>query len=161
MRLFAPRLGLLLVFPFLAGCAPKIGHLTGKVTYKGAPVPAGWIQFRPADPAQNSVSVELKEDGSFEADLPAGQVTVTIDNREWEAQPAAGPPSIPPGIPISAEARAKLPAAAPAPNREGQRAGGKSGKYVPIPVKYYDAETSGLKFTVTGGAQTHDFELVD
>ena len=33
------------------------------------------------------------------------------------------------------------------------------GKYVAIPRKYYDISTSGLKFTVTRGDQTHDIEL--
>src|SRR4051812_38647274 len=97
MRLLAPRLGVLLLLPVLAaGCAPRVGHVTGKVTYKGPPVPAGWVLCRPADPAQNAVTVGLKEDGSFEADLPAGEVTVSVDNREWEPPaPAAGG-----GIPI-------------------------------------------------------------
>jgi hypothetical protein len=136
-----------------------VGHVTGKVTYKGQPVPAGWVQFRPADPARNSVTVELKEDGTFAADLPAGDVTVTIDNREWEPRAAGAIPSIPAGIPLSAEARAQI---AAAPKREADpKAGGRGGKYVPLPEKYFDGATSGLKFTVKGGNQTENLELTD
>jgi len=162
MRLLSPRMGLLFVFPLLAGCGVRTGHVTGKVTYKGNPLPAGWVQFRPADPAQNAVSVPLKEDGSFEADLPAGEVEVTIDNRDWEPQEGGAVPAVPRNIPLSPEAKAKLAAAAAPPKKEGEpRSGVKSGKYVRIPEKYYDLSTSGLKFTVTGGAQTQTFELVD
>ena len=162
MRRLAPRLGLLLVFPVLAGCAPRVGHVTGKVTYKGNPVPAGWVQFRPADPGQNSVTAALDADGTFTADLPAGEVTVAIDNREWEPRTEGGVPALPAGLPISAEARAKLSAGAAAPRREaGSNPGGKSGKYVPLPEKYTDATTSGLKFTIKGGAQTLTIELTD
>jgi hypothetical protein len=159
MRLLTPRLGLVFVFPLLAGCAPKVGQVTGKVTYKGQPVPAGWVQFRPADPAQNSVTVELKEDGTFTADLPAGEVTVTIDNREWEPRTGGGIPAIPTGIPLSPEAKAQVAAAA---RKEAEsRPAARSGKYVPLPERYFDAATSPVKFTVKGGSQTHDIELTD
>jgi hypothetical protein len=155
-------MGLLIVFPLLAGCGVRTGHVTGKVTYKGNPLPAGWVYFRPADPARSMVSVQLAEDGSFEADLPAGEMAVTIDNRDWEPPPAAGAvPSVPANIPISAEARAKLGPAAAKPRNSEPRPSPKSGKYVVIPEKYYDLSTSGLKFTVTGEAQTQNFELVD
>ena len=111
---------------------PKVGHVTGRVLYRGAPVPAGWVQFRPADPARNAVSAELDADGNFSADLPAGEVTVAIDNREWEPQPA-GIPSLPPGIPLSPEARAQPGPAPPAPKAGGERRGAsRAGKYVPI-----------------------------
>lgn len=165
MRLLAPRLGLLLVFPLLTSCAPRTGHVTGKVTYKGKPIPAGWLQFRPADPSQNSVPAGLDEDGNFAVDLPAGEVTVTIDNREWEPKPAISG-GLPPNIPLSPEVRAKLGAAAkgaPAGGGEENRAGGtpRPGKYAPIPAKYYEASTSDLKFTVKGGSQTQNFELTD
>src|SRR5918993_690853 len=97
MKRFAPRLGLLILLPVLAGCGQKLGQVSGKVTYKGQPVPAGWVTFRPADPALNAVPVELTEDGTFLVELPAGEVTVTVDNREWEPRPAAagGIPSVP------------------------------------------------------------------
>ena len=163
MRFLAPRLGLFALLPVLAGCAPKAGHVTGKVTYKGNPVPAGWVQFRPADPARNPVTVELKEDGSFEADLPAGEVAVTIDTRDWEPRAAGGVPAVPASIPLSPEARAKLGGgSAPPKAREGEpRAGGRPGKYVPIPAKYSDLTTSRIKFTVKGGPQTETIELTD
>jgi len=86
---------------------------------------------------------------------------VAIDNREWEPQPA-GIPSLPPGIPLSPEARAQLGPAPPAPKAGGERRGAsRAGKYVPIPDRYYAADTSGIKFTVKGGPQTETIELTD
>jgi hypothetical protein len=161
MRLLAPRLGLLLVLPVLAGCSPRTGQVTGKVTFKGAPVPAGWVLFRPADPAQNSVTAELDADGNFSATLPAGEVRVSIDNREWEPR-AAGPaiPSMPAGIPLSPEVAAKFKAAPPPKAAEGE-GGRPSGKYVTIPPRYYDLSTSEIRFTVQGGPQTKNIELME
>jgi hypothetical protein len=153
-----PRLGLLVLLPVLAGCAPRTGHVTGKVTYKGNPVPAGWVQFRPADPAQNAVPVELKEDGSFEVDLPAGEVTVTVDNREWEPR-TTGIPVVPAGLPLSPEARAQM--AAGAKKEAEPKPGRPSGRYLPLPEKYFDAALSPLKFTVKGGDQVQNLELTD
>jgi hypothetical protein len=162
MRLLAPRLGLFVLLPLLAGCGVRTGHVTGKVTYKGNQVPAGWVYFRPADPALNLVSAPLAEDGSFEADVPAGEVTVTIDNRDWEPPEGGAVPAMPRNIPLSAEAKAKLAAAAAPPKKESEpRSGVKSGKYVRIPAKYYDGATSGLTITVTGGSQTQNFDLTD
>jgi hypothetical protein len=36
-----------------------------------------------------------------------------------------------------------------------------SGQYMPIPERYYEAETSNLKITVKGGDQVENLELVD
>jgi hypothetical protein len=164
MRSLAPRLGLLLVVLVPAGCGPRTGTVTGRVTYKGNPVPAGWVLFQPADPAQNAISAELDADGNYSVTLPAGEVTVSIDNREWEPR-AAGPaiPSLPAGLPLSPEAAAKAGVPkGPAPRAaEGEGGGRRSGKYVAIPPKYYDLATSGLKFKVQGGDQAQNLELTD
>jgi hypothetical protein len=159
-------LGLALLFPVLAGCSPGTGKVSGKVTYKGQPVPGGLVMFRPVDGRQNSVTVELDAEGRYSAVLPAGDVLVSVDNRELEPRPViAG--GIPAGIPLSQEARAKLggksapPTGPEAGQKTGEDARRPSGRYVPIPEKYCMAETSGLKFTVKGGDQPYDIELTD
>jgi hypothetical protein len=159
-------LGLVLLIPVLTGCSPAIGKVSGKVTYKGQPVPGGLITFRPADPVKNSITVELDTEGRYSATLPAGDVTVIIDNRELEPRPSM--PSMPAGIPLSAEAQAKLrgkapPATATADGgpKTGEDVRRPSGRYVPIPEKYYELETSGLKFTIKGGDQPLDIQLTD
>lgn len=165
VRAFA-GLALALLFPVLTGCSPGTGKVSGKVTYKGQPVPGGLVTFRPIDGRQNSVTAELDAEGRYSAVLPAGEVLVSIDNRELEPRPiiAGGVPS---GLPLSPEVRAKLSgkAAPPAAPEGGQQTGEEvrrpSGRYVPIPEKYYMAETSGLKFTVKGSDQPYDIELTD
>ncbi|HJZ93669.1 MAG TPA: hypothetical protein VKE40_22530 [Gemmataceae bacterium] len=165
-RLLA-RLGALVPLLVALGCSAGTGKVSGQVTYKGKPVPAGRVLFRPADSRQNSVPAELDAEGKYSVVLPAGEVSVSIDNREWEPQPTFGtvvPPIVPPDLAKKLGGKAKAPeepvdvdptktADAPQPRR--------SGKYVPIPEKYYELETSGLKFTVTRGDQTKNFELTD
>jgi hypothetical protein len=161
-------LGFILILPLLAGCSQKTGKVSGQVTYKGRPVPGGWVTFRPADGRHNSQTVQLKEDGTFDGvELPAGEVLVSIDNRELEPRPTVFG-GVPPGVPLAPDVRAKLGGKAPAPPvpadaepKTGEDVRRPSGRYVPIPEKYYAAETSGLKITVKGGDQTETLELVD
>src|SRR5262245_48509919 len=98
--------GWLLLVPLVAGCGPGEGTVSGKVTYDGKPLPGGLVTFRPADPRQNPVSVQLDKEGNFPATaLPVGEVKVCIDNRELEPVPSFGP-AIPGGL--SEEAKKAL-----------------------------------------------------
>ena len=114
------------------------------------------MTFRPADPEENSVTAELDAEGRYSATLPAGEVTVIIDNREFEPRPSCRNAS---GHAYVAEARAKFAEGTPRPPPRRTR-GPKSAKtfgekwwYLPIPQKYYELETSGLKFTIKDGDQ--------
>src|SRR4051812_12307969 len=82
----------------VAGCGPGRGKVSGQVTFGGAPLPGGRVTFQPADPRQNAVSVDLDEQGRYAADLPAGDVAVSIDNRELEPRAAQSglPANLPP-----------------------------------------------------------------
>src|SRR5262249_913694 len=141
------------------GCGPGQGKVSGRVLYNGAPVRGGWVTFRPADSRQNSVAAEIQADGSYSAVLPVGGVKVSVDNRNLEPQAPSAPPPVPD---LSPEARKAL--GNPTPGKAAPAAGGgghekPSGKYVQLPGRYYDVETSGLDFTVAGGEQQHDLEL--
>jgi hypothetical protein len=156
MRSFLFGSGVLLLAAAVGCGGPGKGKVSGRVLLDGKPLPGGRVTFRPADPRQNSVSAELDEQGNYQADLPAGEVKVAVDNRELEPQPPMITGVVPPGI--SAEAAkvlgGKKGKAAPA---EG---GGKpTGRYVPIPNRYYQTESSDLKFTVKRGEQKQDLEL--
>jgi hypothetical protein len=157
------RLGLLLLLlPLLGGCGVGKAKVSGHVLYNGKPLPGGSVFFRPADPKQNSVSADLDEQGQYEAVLPVGEVQVSVDNRELEPRDA-GASGIPANLPP--EVRKKLASAKPsaeAPAAKNNDAPAKSrGKYIRIPTKYYDVETSGLQFKVGSGDQQHDIELKD
>ncbi len=157
--MLAAWLGLLLLLPALAGCGRPTVHLSGKVIYQGQPLPGGELTFRPADPNLNTVSAPIGPDGQYEVTLPAGEVLIAVDNREWQPVTRTPAPGLPPGIKLPDQGGAAKP---PAANPAAAPASGEakpSGRYVRIPEKFYQAETSGLKYTVKKGEDKHDIEL--
>lgn len=147
------RCALVLVGVVVAGCGPGISKVTGRVLLDNAPVPGGRITFRPADPAANSVSVEINEQGQYQAMLPVGEVMVSIDNRELQPRPARGPIALPGMAPdVQSKLATEITRPIVVPNE-------RSGRYVPIASRYYTAETSQLTFTVIKGDMVKDLEL--
>ena len=135
------------------GCGPRTGVVSGEVTYKGKPVPGGLLTFRPSDPSHNSVSYELDRDGKYSLELPVGEAIICIDNREFEPRPATAP-AIPPGMSLPAEVVKSMQAS----SKESAKV---SDRWVKLPEKYYQVETSDLKITVKGGPQTEVIEFKD
>jgi hypothetical protein len=158
---FVGPLGLLLVLPVATGCGAGRGKVSGRVLYHGAALPGGSVTFRPADPGQNAVSAVVGEDGHYEAVLPVGEVTVSIDNRRLQPPPNLGV-GLTTGLPLPPEMR-KDGAGTPPEQPGGAEANPTRppGHYIKIPDKYYNMETSGLQFTVSGGEQEHDLVLTD
>lgn len=156
------RLALILPLFVVLGCGPGKGTVSGRVLYKGKPVPGGRVTFQPANSKFNSVHADLDEQGHYEATLPAGEVQATVDNRELEPSidRAGGGPDLPPQVRKAlAKTRSE---AAPAESRAAARKPREgNNRYVPIPEKYYTLEKSGLHFRVESGSQTHDIELND
>jgi len=155
----ASRFGLVLLLLAVAGCGSGQGQVSGRVLLDGTPVPGGRVTFRPADGRHNSVSAELDREGNYQAVLPAGEVAVSVDNRELEPVPSLGG-GLPAGLPPEVRkalggAKAEKPRPT-APENVPERP---SGRYVKIPERYYQSETSELRFTVKGGDQKHDIEL--
>jgi hypothetical protein len=148
------RIALLLFLPLAVGCGPGRSAVSGRVLLDGQPLPGGRVTFRPADPRENTVSAELDEKGNYQAELPAGDVQVSVDNRELDpsSRTAGG---LPPDLPIAPEARQQLGDGAAAAKGSDKDAG----RFRPIPPKYYQAETSQLGFAVKGGDMKHDIEL--
>jgi len=152
---------LLPILLLAAGCGVSKSKVSGRVLYRGAPLPGGRLLFRPADPKQNAVNAEIDPNGNYQAVLPVGPVKVSVDNRELEPMSARGG-GIPLDLPLSAEAKKALrgkaePAAPPA---GGDNASSKlTGKYIAIPDRYSDADKSGLDFNVERGDMKHDIEL--
>jgi hypothetical protein len=93
--------------------------------------------FVPVEPGLNNAFAQIDESGNNQSLAPQPQT--------------GGPTNLPKGV--SPELRAKMAARAaakpPAPNPN----------YSPIPTKYYQVETSGLKFKIEPGEQTHNIEL--
>lgn len=157
-----PRIGLLsAVLLLLSGCGSSSGTVSGKVTYKGNPVPGGRVVFY--GPNDYIGASPIDADGSYIiAKVPAGQpMQITVDTST-----APGAPS--PGKGARSEGKAKqqsptgqmknipdLPEAA----KNNPIYGGGSNRYVKIPDKYADKDKSGLSYTTTRGKQTKDIPL--
>jgi hypothetical protein len=153
----ARRLAALLLLGVVVGCGPGRGTVSGQVKFKGRPLPGGQIAFIPADPKQPPVFGSLDENGRYELTVAAGNVKISVDNRELAPPPETGkglPEGLPPGIKLPKGGKAQV---RPAPQQP--QSDKLPGKYVEIPSKYYQIETSGLSYTVTAGSQTHDIEL--
>jgi hypothetical protein len=85
------------------GCSrgPERTTVQGKVTYKGAPVTFGIINFQPA--AGKPAGGELNPDGSFSFQLQPGEYQVRIDSppqmpegyKEGDPPPKLGPRQLP------------------------------------------------------------------
>jgi hypothetical protein len=150
---------LLLLVAAAGGCAGRApGRVTGRVLLDGQPVQGGILTFMPADMRGPSVSASVDESGGYAAELPAGDMLVSFDNRTLAPPTPRAAPPLPKGL--SPEIRAKLgrtdsaPAPAPPPETPAR-----SGRYVKVPDRYYMIETANIKFTVKSGEQQHDIEL--
>lgn len=135
----------------VTGCGPRFGEVSGEVTYQGKPVPGGLLTFRPQDESMNSVAYVLERDGKFKVTLPVGEVRVCIDNREFEPRPATMP-ALAPGLNLPPEVSKAMQES----SKESSRV---SDRWVKLPPRYYELETSDLKFEVKGGEQTQTIDL--
>jgi hypothetical protein len=134
------------MFAFATGCAnkgtgaPQETVVTGKVYYKGKPLPGGRLTFVAGEGGSFSSSAVIGEDGSYTMKAPVGPVSIAVDNTMLR-------PS------FTDKKRPQLkPPGAPEPTKM-------KGRYVDIPRKYFSTELSGLKYIVTQGEQTHDIKL--
>jgi hypothetical protein len=99
MRRRLPALAVLLLLLGLVGCGaspPNVRHLSGKVTFKGQPVPSGQIAILPDGAKGNSGPggfAEIKN-GLYDTSkkggaVPTGAVVVRIDGFDGVATPDA------------------------------------------------------------------------
>jgi hypothetical protein len=160
-RIAGPLAALVFLLPLAAGCGPGQGRVSGRVMFGGKPVPGGLVMFLPADGRSSVVSAEIDQNGNYSAvTLPAGEVMVSVDNRQFAPLPPRGAPPIPKGL--SPEAFGKMGAGtggggASSGNDPGAAA--RAARYLSIPVRYYTAETSDIRFTVKPGDQQYDVNL--
>jgi hypothetical protein len=114
-----------------AGCGAN-ASVSGRVTHKGKPLPAGTVTFLTAD--NKIFTSQITSDGTFTVpQLTAGTVKIGVQT--------------PPPQPAD-DSQAPRPSDAPTPPPP-----------VILPAKYADPNASGLTLTVTGGSQTHNIEL--
>ena len=134
--------GLLAIVLVALGCGPSTATVTGTVTFRGRPLPAGTVVFHGPD---GRTGHALIADGRYTVEAaPLGPVRISV-------RAHAGRPAGMPGL------NGKVP---PAPKEAAAGIEGPpDGKHVPIPPRYQDPETSDLTYTVRAGDQTHDVDL--
>lgn len=122
---------------FTVGCGgQRFTDVDGIVTFDGKPLPAGLILFTNADDTL-AASAYLRGDGTYSArNVPAGPVKVAIRTDEFKGAMTEKQ---------AADLRAR---GLPAPTFDAKV---KGFKYVPIPERFADRETSGLTFEVVAG----------
>jgi hypothetical protein len=136
---FSPRAGrhllaLALLALAVSGCGKSAGSVSGKVFYQGKPLPGGNVNFMSEGPNSTVKTSEIKSDGSYSVSgLPVGPAKITVQG-------------------LTARRLAQLPG-------QGEKSDQGEQKEVFVPPQYSNAEKSGLKLDVKGGAQNLDIEL--
>jgi hypothetical protein len=151
----AAFLGLLVGLGFIVSCSktdpvyhPGGGSgevtLTGKVTYKGEALPGGVLTMCSASDPTKTVPASLRRDGTYQFESAIeGEVLFTLETESIKGQDVSQ---------IFGKG---------AKGKEGPQHDGMNlmPKYVSIDKKYNSMKTSGMKATLTKGANTKDFEL--
>jgi hypothetical protein len=120
----------------------KTASVSGKVLYKGVPLPGGTVTFHPTK--GKAVTGVIQSDGTYEAlGVPVGEARLTVETASVKAGPA------------------KEPKLKTAPKDKGlpAKGGGAAPRYVPIPQLYADVKTSALTVEVKPGKNNVDINL--
>jgi hypothetical protein len=148
----AVLLGIAPLLLLAGGCSGSEGKVSGRVSYNGQPVTGGWVIFRPADGSKNTVNAEIDENGDYSTSVPVGEVRIAVDNEDLQPSVGGGKGVVPPGVRLPAPTQGDT----ATPNEPPSTP---PGRYVPIPPKYYNVETSGLADTIQSGSQTKNLDL--
>lgn len=132
----------------LAGCGSGGGKknlsLNGKVTYKGKPVTGGFMRLTPADGKTQPINCPINTDGTYMAVPPVlGEMKVSIETESMKGQTGVRYPNMKEDKGLATADTSKI------------------AKYVPIPRKYANPQTSNLTVTIQEGKNVKDFDLTD
>jgi hypothetical protein len=159
-------LGLLSALLFgLAGCGSS-GTVSGKVLYKGNPLPAGTRVTFLHEKTDRPFTEQVNDDGTYTIEkVPPGKVKIGVVPPH---APTLGAPNVPGGggpqagkkdAPIIGPGGAKDVIQPPSGFGKVFEGKGSDKPSVEIPDQYKDPRQSGLTLEVTGGKQKHDIEI--
>ena len=157
--IFSRRVGSLLSSSLLmvlllvaAGCGSSSGRVAGKISYKNNPLHGGTVTFY--GPGQNgwARSSRIADDGSYHIeDMPKGLALISVETQTVKPNPLGK------AIATRMTKGKDIPPEVLKSSPFGQIQ--EEDKYVAIPPKFADPETSGLTYDVKGGKQQHDITL--
>jgi len=123
--------------------------ISGRVTYKGTPLPGGSIMFHGS---AGTYPASIGANGEYTGrEFPVGEMTVTVETETLNPDRKAAKPYPGGGKDKSAKMFSKPPEVTAVT----------TATYLKIPAKYGDKNKSDLKVTLTAGKQSKDFELTD
>jgi hypothetical protein len=113
-------------------------EVSGQVLFQGQPLQGGRVTFVAVNGGFAS-SGTIDKNGNYQINAPVGEVEIGVTNRMLKPRTGKAP-------------------------LRPQKAGAKEdqpleGRWVSIPPHYEDPHTSGLRYTVKSGPQTHSIEL--
>lgn len=147
--------GTLLLALFLSGCNRSSlgseGEVSGKVTYKGKPLPGGQVMF--ITPQGYTFTSVIDPEGNYKLKVLVGEVRIAVDNSMLLNSNKPPAPNIrrPPGI--------EPPPGVKVDDIKQSSGATITGTFVPLPEKYRTPDASGLTYTVKSGSQTYNIEL--
>jgi hypothetical protein len=150
-----------------SGCGKSTGNVSGKVSYKGAPVKAGNVALINAA-GKSVASTEINEDGTYSIQkVEAGDYKVCVDTSRFAppsametgmAPGAKGAPSVPKGKGAPPPG-AEMPEGYKASNPADMAAAGNAKRYTKIPEGYKDPAKTDLTVKVNSGDNPFDITL--
>ena len=145
LRRICASAGSMLLFIGIIGCGGGPSTVSGKVTYKGAPVTGGTITLNFDGKPQAPGSIDSNGNYAIQT-TTTGKATLTIETESLKSRGPTMPAMLP---------EMKDKGVAPMPK------GGGGPEYMKIPSKYADVKTSGLSMEVKSGSNPKNWELVD
>ena len=134
------------------GCGASTGEISGKVCLKGKQLTDRNVMVQFVHPTKGTFTSSLNSDGTYTvSDVPLGEVKIAVSVMRNTKRLSRSVAKI--AKKLSPEKQAELDKSAPT------LLGFDAAPPPPIPQHYHDPEKSGLTYTVTGGAQTHDIDL--
>jgi hypothetical protein len=128
----------------VAGCGEPHASLSGKVTFKNKPVPAGWVIF--VNESDKQDRAQIQPDGTYSSStVPIGSLKVGV---------MPGPKSLRSSMPKGAKIP-EIPKDGPDVYARGDE------NYVDIPMYLRKPDTSKITLKVEGGSKTFDIDLPD
>lgn len=166
-RLILAFSGFALLASVLVGCGGGVANapanISGKVTYKGAPVTGGVVGFFSKTGEGGGYSATINPDGTFRTNnIPAGEVVVTVETETInpnikQTAYTGGATKGPGGAGAPGGGSFKKMGSSPRPGNAAKS----EAVYVKIPGKYAKKDTSPLTANPKAGNNSVDFDLTD